>query len=204
VYETDDGGSLVRKGLKGVDGGPSLRVGNDGKARVAYVNARDGSIRLVTTDGTETTSTVVADQGKLENPLLVLGPGNQPHLIWTRFATADEGCGGTSGGLSPMGTYYATLVDGAWKAERITKAIGPMSFVLDTDTGAVHVVVKEERDGRAGNRLTHYERAPAGGWTATPIEALVEGTFMLRLDEADGTLVVAYEDGKVIRVITRR
>jgi hypothetical protein len=203
VYESDNDGSLLRGRLKGVGGWISLRVGSDGKARVAYVNARDHSIRLATTDGSETTSTVVADDGKLENPLLVLGPGNQPHLIWTRFRSEDEGCGGGAL-IDPAGTYYATLVDGTWRTERITRAIGPMSFVLDTDTGAVHVVIKGERDGRAGNRLTHYERSPAGGWTATPLRASVDGGFMIRLDEADGTLVVAYQDGKIIRVMTRR
>ncbi len=52
--------------------------------------------------------------------------------------------------------------------------------------------------------MTHYERAPGGGWTATPLNASVDGGFMIRLDEADGTLVVVYQDGKVIRAITRR
>ena len=50
------------------------------------VTAPSGSL---TTDGSGTTSTVVADEGKLENPLLVLGPGNQPHLIWTRYRSED-------------------------------------------------------------------------------------------------------------------
>ena len=75
VFQPVSGGSQVRGRLKGVSDEFSLRVGSDGKARVAYVHARDGSIRLATTDGTETTSTVVADRGKLENPLLILGPG---------------------------------------------------------------------------------------------------------------------------------
>jgi hypothetical protein len=203
VYQSVDGGSRVRSRLKGVGDEFSLRVGSDGKARVAHV-ADDGSLRLLTSDGTKTASMVVADKGTLLNPLLLLGPGNQPHLIWTRYAKEDGGCGGGTGGMSPEGTYYATLVDGKWKPERVTRAVGPMSFVLDTETGAVHVVVNGERNQRAGNRLTHYERAPGGGWTATPLQGSVDGGFMIRLDEADGTLVVAYQDGNVIRVMTRR
>ena len=86
----------------------------------------------------------------------------------------------------------------------MTTDVGEMSFVLDTDTGAVHVVVKGERNRRAGNRLTHYERAPGGSWSATRLQPPVDGGFMVRLDEADGTLVVAYEDRNRIYVMTRR
>jgi hypothetical protein len=203
IYESDNGGSLVRATLKGI--GPysaySLRVGSDGKARIAYINAGDGSLRLMTTDGSATNTTVVA-RGKLENPLLVLGPGNQPHIVWTRFGKDDGACGGP-GHRDPTGTYYGTLANGTWAIERVTKATGPLSFVVDTDTGGVHVLVNVY-DSLGNGRLTHYERAPRGGWTATPLKASVDGGFLIRLDEADGTLVVAYQDGRFIRVMTRR
>ena len=108
-------------------------------------------------------------------------------------------------GRSPEGTYYATLIDGKWRSERITKAIGASSFALDTETGAVQVLVNasnphEDHDGP----LTHYERAPGGGWTATPLQASVDSGALIRIDEADGTLVVVYQDGRIIRAITRR
>ena len=169
----------------------------------AYVNWHDGSIRLVTTDGTGATSTVVASEGKLADPLLALGPGNQPHLIWTRYKNEDGGCGG-SALIDAQGTYYGTLKNGTWTAERITKETGATSFALDPNTGAVDVLVNGDLDPSSGDRLTHYERAPGGGWTATPLRAPVDGGFVIRRDEASGTLVVVFQDGRVIRVMTRR
>ena len=115
-------------------------------------------------------------------------------MVWTRDATAQGGCGE----LTPApadGTYYATLVDGKWVSERITKATGATSLVLDTDTGAVHVLVNGNPNAASGGRLTHFERAPGGGWTATPLTPRsVEGGVVIRRDESDGTLVVMFKD----------
>ena len=82
-----------------------------------------------------------------------------------------DGRGGLRGpGPAPAdGTYYGTLVDGDWVTERITKATGMTSLVLDTDTGTVHVLVNGNPNKEGGGRLRHYERAPGGGWTSTPL-----------------------------------
>jgi hypothetical protein len=200
-YERISGSSVDRVPLHRVNGS-SLRMGDDGKARMAYVDWKDGAIKLATVDGSDVTSTTVADRGILLDPLLVLGPGNQPHLVWTRFDAEDGSCGGVDL-LSPNGTYYASLVDGKWESEKITKATGPTSFVLEPDTGAVHVLVNGNHNGRGG-RLTHYERSPGGDWTSTQLRAPVDGGISIRSDESDGTLVVAYADNGIIRVMTRR
>jgi hypothetical protein len=202
VVESFGDGVLVRERPKAVRGPISLRVGNDGNARLAYVDLK-GSIRLVTLDGIEGTSTTVADGGKLVDPLLVLGPANQPHLVWTRFAAEDGGCGGTAG-MSPQGTYYATLVDGAWRVERVTKATGGKSFVLDPDTGAVHLLVNGNH--RGGGSLRYFERVPAGGWTSTTLHRSVDGGFVIRRDESNGTLVVVFKDDYdgAVQMLTRR
>ncbi len=106
--------------------------------------------------------------------------------------------------IDAQGTYYGTLKNGTWTAERITKETGATSFALDPNTGAVDVLVNGDLDPSSGDRLTHYERAPGGGWTATPLRAPVDGGFVIRRDEASGTLVVVFQDGRVIRVMTRR
>ena len=154
-------------------------------------------------DGLDVTSTVVADGGILRNPLLALGPGNQPHVLWTRYKSEDGGCGGSTL-LDAQGTYYGTLRNGTWTSERITKATGPASFALDPETGAVEACcVNGSPNSASRGRLTHYERGSGGGWTAAPAGTPVGGGVVIRRDAADGSLVVAYGDGG-IRVMTRR
>jgi hypothetical protein len=203
VVESFGDGVLVRERPKAVDGPISLRVGSDGKPRLAYVDRR-GSIRLVTLNGIEGTSTTVANRGKLVDPLLVLGSGNRPHLVWTRFAAEDAGCGGETAGISPRGTYYATAVDGEWRVERITKATGTKSFVIDPDSGAVHVLVNGK--GRGGGSLRYFERGPRGDWTSKRLRASVDGGVVIRRDQSTGTLVVVFKDGYdgAVRMLTRR
>ena len=200
-YERITASTEDRVPIRRVDG-TSLRVGDDGKARMAYVDWKDGAIKVATVDGLDVTSTVVSDGGILRNPLLALGPGNQPHVVWTRYKSEDGGCGGSTL-LDAQGTYYGTLRNGTWTSERITKATGLASFALDPETGAVDVLVNGNSDSGSRGRLTHYERASGGGWTATPLRTPVGGGVVIRRDAADGSLVVAYGDGG-IRVMTRR
>jgi len=171
-------------------------------ARLAYLDT-DGDVRLASVRGTEMTSRVIADEGTLVNPLLVLGPGNQPHVVWTRDITAEVGCGESQLDAKD-GTYYATLVDGRWRVERVTKATGDTSLVLDTDSGAVHVLVNGSTTKRGGNKLTHYERVPGRGWTSTTLRKAVDPGAVIRRDDANGTLVVAFRDDGGVRVMTRR
>ena len=206
VYETVKGDSLVRVPLPGALGGTSLRVGSDGKPRVAYLNWHDRSIRLATVDGTTVATTTVASKGSLLNPLLVLGGGNQPHVVWTRDATAEGGCA-VPGPAPADGTYYGTLVDGKWVTERITKDTGMTSLVVDPDTGIVHVLVGGNPNKQGGGRLRHYERSPGGKWTSTPLRpGPAEGGLIIRRDESDGTLVVLFKDTYTdsVQMITRR
>ena len=82
-----------------------------------------------------------------------------------------------------------------------------MLFVLDTDTGAVHVLVNgSSATGRAGN-LRHFERAPGGGWTSTTLHARpLEFGAVIRRDDSDGALVVVFKDRYRTRsqILTRR
>ncbi len=206
VYERIDGDSAERVPLPGASGGTSLRVGSDGKPRLGYLDSRDGSIRVATVDGTNVSTTTVASKGNLLNPLLVLGGGNQPHLVWTRDATAEAGCA-VPDPAPADGIYYATQVDGAWKVERITKDTGTTSLVLDTDTGTVHVLVGGNPNKEGGGRLRHYERAPDGDWTSTPLRpGPAEGGEVIRRDDTDGTLVALFKDrfGASVQMTTRR
>ena len=206
MFESVKGDSLARVPLPGASGGTSLRIGSDGKPRIAYLNWHDGSVRVATVDGSNVTTSTVASKGNLLNPLLVLGGGNEPHVVWTRDATAEGGC--TVPGPAPAdGTYYGTQVDGKWVAERITKDTGMTSLVLDTDTGIVHVLVGGNPNKEGGGRLRHYERAPGGKWTSTPLlPGPAEGGVIIRRDDSDGTLVALFKDTYTdsVRMMTKR
>ena len=107
-------------------------------------------------------------------------------------------------GISPQGTYYATPVDGEWRVERITKAAGPKSFVIDPDTGAVHVLVNG--NDRGGGSLRYFERVPGGAWTSTTLRPSVDGGIVIRRDQSNGTIVVVFKDGHdgAVQMLTRR
>ena len=204
MYEQVAAGSTTRVPLPGAAGDSSLRVGDDGKPRVAYVDVRDGAVRLATVEGSSVSSEVVASRGNLVNPLLVLGADNQPHLVWTRDATAELGCA-VPNPKPADGTYYATKVDGRWAIKRITKATGPTSMVLDTDTGTVHVLVNGSPNANGGGHLDHFERAPGGKWTSQGLlDSPVEGSAVIRQDATDGTLVVLYDSKDGVQMLTRR
>ena len=106
------------------------------------------------------------------NPLLVLGAGNQPHLVWTRDATAQPGCA-VPGRARTTGPTTRRASTGRGSVERITKATGPTSLVLDTDTGAVHVLVNGNPNRQAagasalrasaGRRLDVDDAPPEAG-----------------------------------------
>ena len=56
-------------------------------------------------------------------------------------SSADGGLRRRGCRLSREGTYYATLVNGKWTSQRITKKLGLPSIALDPETGRVHVLV---------------------------------------------------------------
>ncbi len=108
VHQVDAGPVVSTRHGIDADGDVSLRVGDDGRARVAYWGG--GSLRYGTFDGSGFSTSKVAN-GPTDRPaMLVLGARNQPHVVYT-IVPPIEGCG-TSEPTSRTGTYYATLVNG--------------------------------------------------------------------------------------------
>jgi hypothetical protein len=157
----------------------ALRVGDDGRARVAYW--ADGSLRYGTLNGSGFSTSKIAT-GRTDGPAaLALGPGDRPHVVYTiARPTGDGGCGDPEG-LARTGTYLATMVDGKWTSERVTKTVGLPSLALDPGSGRVHVMV--------GN--TVYTKEPSRGWTSARLPAGVEDPEM-RVDPATGRLLLVY------------
>src|SRR6476620_9115141 len=106
------------------DGPVSLRIGDDGRARVAYWGG--GSLRYGTFNGSGFSTSKISN-GPTDGPaMLVLGSGNQPHVAYT-IVPPSQGCGDGEQ-LTRAGTYYGTMVDGKWTSQRVTKELGLSSL----------------------------------------------------------------------------
>ena len=159
---------------------PALRVGSDGRARIAYASGQDG-IRYGVFNGSAFASSKIAGSTEGDDePVLALDAGNHAHVVWTRYEPA--ACG-----RIPVGTFYATNAGGTWKTTRITKEWGDTSVQVDATTGRVHVLVGSQ----AG--LRYFTAAPSGTWTRTTV-ASTKGaqSTALRLDPATGKLLGVY------------
>jgi hypothetical protein len=179
-YETLNGSTYHRYPIPGSIGQTSLRIGSDGRARIAF-EAATGIRYAVFTGSGFTTSPVAGGMEGVLGPVLVLDAKDGAHVVWTR--TEPGACGEI-----PVGTYYATNASGTWVAQRITKGVGGMSLQID-GTGRVDLIVG------VGSGLWYYSATPTGPWTQTRIVAVGVQWPTLRLDPATGTLLVVYMDG---------
>lgn len=186
-YETLTGTTFHRYRLPAYSD-VSLRIGSDGRARIAYFG--EGGLRLATFTGSGFSTAAVRTSSPGGDaydsfPVLALGGGDRAHLVWTRREMA--ACGPGSG----VGTYYATNASGTWRSERVTKDVGVTSLQVDTATGRVHVLVGGEKNG-----VLYCTKSPTGAWVRTKIAATKGATDLaIRLDPATGTLLAVYLAG---------
>jgi hypothetical protein len=186
-YEAQTGGHLTRVQIPHAVS-TSLRVGDDGHARIAY--ATGGAIRYARADGDHLAITTVASSTKtnLMWPSLVLGPGDHAYLVWTQSTDGGGGCAGP--GPGPLdGVYFGTDVSGRWKTTRLTKTPAAATLTLDPATGDVHVVVDK------GSALVHYQSTSGDVWSSTkiPAPATLDGPF-IRFNPVTGGLNVFMTD----------
>jgi hypothetical protein len=161
------------------DGDTALRVGDDGRARVAYWH--NGSLLYGTFNGSGFSTSKVSD-GPTDNAAsLVLGDGNQPHVVYT-IVRPTYGCGDGVKQPSRVGTWYATMVNGKWISQRINKKVGFPSLVLDPGSGRVFVLLDN----------VVYTKAPTGTWESARLPKVVKFPVM-RIDPATGSLLLVYE-----------
>jgi hypothetical protein len=198
-YEMQRGSTHTRQRIPGQ--GASLRVGDDGRARLAYtagdrlVYARVDGARLVK----ETIAT--SDDPDLLAPMLVLDAGNAGYVLWTRdrVAALTETCGDHPKPGRRDGTYLGSDASGTWVTRRISRAMGEKALTLDPSTGDVHVVL-------AGDRLQHLTSTDGAAWTTTDMRGTT-GMYgpLIRVDPATGRTVVVMlnETDRGIFVMTR-
>jgi hypothetical protein len=165
----------------------SLRVGDDGRARIAY--STGSAIYFARVDGPELTTTRIAasDSSYLRHPALVLAPGDAPTIAWMESTDSGGGCAGPDPGVSD-GTYLATRTDGSWDLARVSKVIGVTSLTLGPSPGRWHAIV---RDTTMGGGLMYL----TGRGVDEVIEIALPGTddvidATVRFDPHSGDLAI--------------
>jgi hypothetical protein len=167
--------------------GTSLRVGDDGRARIAYTTGHEVRYALVGLDGRLFSSAIYrTNVMQVSAPSLVLGKRDQPYIAWT--AHEAWGGGGCSDGAEPVpqpGTYLGEPRDGGWRVRRISHIVGTPSILVDPRTGRVEVVVSYDKG------IRHLTRQPDGSWSGR----LIPGTLgmdesLIRRDPKTGHLLV--------------
>ena len=182
-YETISGGTTHRYRLAGAVGGASLRIGDDGKARIAY----QGSNGIVygTFDGSRFRTATVPNSEGGQTPTLVLAPGNVAYMLWIHSSVG----GGCAEPEPPPedGTYFATNAGGSWNSTKLSNANAAASIIIDPATGEVHVLIGDFRG------IVYYNRAPGADWTEktlSPTRWLFSP--VIRQNPKTGALLVAY------------
>ena len=182
AYETLAGGTLARYTIGDAAGWTSLRVGDDGKGRVAYESTRGISFGMVS--GGQFSSRTIPNSSNGWDPTLALAPGNDAYLVWTR---SWHGLGCVGGGPDPLdGTYFATNASGTWVTSRLTTLVGSTSMALDPATGELHVLVSDYL------RIVYFHRAPGADWAHETLARGQASSPVIREDPTTGALLVAY------------
>lgn len=164
----------------------SLRVGDDGSARIAYSTGDTIRYAIVRPDGELSSRTVFKGRDmRLLAPSLNLGPGDRAYLAWTASGLHDGGCADVEEPVAKPGTYFGTDGSGTWRVRRISKVVTPPALTVDVDTGRVYVALSTDSGIRLMTRLA------SGRWSGTRIARLRQmGDLVLRRDAVTGRLLL--------------
>lgn len=194
VYEAVTGAAVKRTKLPGAEK-TSLRIGSDGLARIGY--EANEKIRYGVIDGGDLSVQTIPGSDDGTFPSLVLGPKNEPYVVWVRDEAGNwGGCAG--GGAAPRdGVYLSTRVDGVWQSTRISKAVVVPAVTLDLHTSRILVLLEDR-----GLRL--FERPMRGGdWASARIGPPGIWNALIRVDQRDGRRIVVFSGDKGVQVMTR-
>lgn len=161
----------------------SLRVGDDGRPRIAYTTAHSLRYAVVAGgDRLETTVVFSANDVITESPVLVLGGGDRAFVSWTAMP-GGEGCEGPL--PTHEGTWFATDVDGKWATKRLSRDVGSASLAVDVASGRLHATYNDERGVR------YVTRASDGTWTGSRLDITRDFRgSILRRDPDTGMLLL--------------
>ena len=187
VYAVAHGSTMERLTLPNANG-TSLRVGDDGRARIAYTTAHAVKYAVVGNDGKATTSTVFAASDVfMAGPVLVLGSSDRAYVSWAALPVdAGGGCAEPEPPKPPhVGTWFATDVSGSWSTKRLSRDIGSAQLVVDVDSGRVHATYHDRRG------IRYVTRAADGTWSGSRLDASIDlWSTTLRRNPTNGQLLL--------------
>jgi hypothetical protein len=171
----------------------SLRIGGDGRPRIAYSTPHAIKYAIVNDDRRLSISTVYAAKDVfMAEPVLVLGRGDHAFVSWAaREMEFGGGCAEPEPPNPPhKGTWFSTDVDGQWAAKRLSKDIGSASMALDVASGRLHATYLDQRG------IRYVTRAPDGTWKGSRLDRSVDlWGLVLRRDPTSGRLLLVGLDG---------
>ena len=184
-YGSQVGSTFREIPIPGADA-TSLRIGDDGRPRIAYTTGHAIRYAVVSDSGRLSTASIFsADDVLMESPALVLGGGDHAFVSWSAVAGSDEpGCSEPPT-PSHEGTWFATDVDGTWATKRLSKDIGSASLALDVATGRLHATFDDSRGTR------YLTRAVDGTWSGSRLDVSADFLgLVLRRSPETGTLLL--------------
>ena len=194
-YETQRGDQYRRYEILNAVGEVALRIGDDGRARVAYEAA--DAIWYGTFTAGNLTAMKVTGTSRGYRPVLVLGAGDRPYLMWNR--------GWHGGGCAEPdpfpedGTWFSTLVGGTWRSEQLTSSQNAASLTVDVGAGRVHAVIDDRK-------VVYMTKAGSGPWSRQTLGDQQPQEAVIRLDPKGGGLLVTFvawvDDAERVFVVT--
>jgi hypothetical protein len=186
-YGTLAGGTFRSVRIPGATG-TSLRVGDDGRARIAYTTGRTIRYAVVGTDLRLSTRRIFnARQLQVTSPNLVLGSGDRAFVTFAAQMPWGGGCADGGETLPKLGTYFASDDSGTWHVRRLSSLISAAPLVVDASTGRINAVIQ----GSKG--LREFVRDPRGTWTSAgiPRSTFMDGAVVRRNATTGALLLVA-------------
>jgi hypothetical protein len=181
-YEALTRGVIARHAIAGAAGGIALRIGDDGKARLAFEAA--SGIRFGSFDGTKLVAETIPGSTGGWDPVFILAPGNVAAVVWNR---SYHGLGCAEPGPQPEdGTYFATNASGTWKTSKLADTVGGASLALDATTGEIQALLGD---------FKHLDLYTLSGSQVAAKKSLATGflsSAVIRQNPVTGALVVAY------------
>jgi hypothetical protein len=178
-YESQSGKTLTRIRIpKAWDA--SIRVGDDGRARIAYGTVAGIRYGRVDDGRLSSTKVVGSDETFMFSPMLVLGSRDVPYLMW--YQSID--IGDHPGPLD--GIYFGTDMRARWTSVRISRSIGgsEYSFTVDPSSGRIHAILVDAS-------MIYYTSPTGKKWTHKRLPGTKNfEQAVIRRDPDSGELVV--------------
>jgi hypothetical protein len=187
MYGSLAGGTFRSIRLPGAVG-TSLRIGDDGRPRIAYSTGRTIRYAVVGSDMQLSTRRIFnGRQLELSDPNLVLGAGDRAYVTFAAHVPWGGGCADGGDTLPKPGTYFATDDTGTWHVRRLSSLISEAPLVVDAATGRINAVIR----GTKG--LREYVRDTRGAWTnvGIPRSSTLDGAVIRRNATTGVLLLVA-------------